>query len=54
VVEGGRLFQLASATREGSAIIKDWPEESHQAAQLVIDTSGEPHEATDALSPGTR
>jgi hypothetical protein len=32
-----------------SAIIKGWPEESREAAQLVIDTYGEPHEATDSL-----
>jgi hypothetical protein len=29
-----------------SKVIKDWPEESREAAQLVIDTYGEPHEAT--------
>jgi hypothetical protein len=34
---------MASAT--GSKLIKDWPEESREAAQLVIDTYGEPHES---------
>jgi hypothetical protein len=33
----------------GSEIIKDWPEESQEAAQLVIDTYGEPQEATESL-----
>lgn len=28
-------------------IVKGWPEESREAAQLVIDTYGEPDEATD-------
>jgi hypothetical protein len=35
--------------RSGSEIIKHWPEESQEAAQLVIDTYGEPHEATESL-----
>jgi hypothetical protein len=35
--------------RPGSDIIKGWPEESREAAQLVIDTYGEPHEATESL-----
>ena len=30
----------------GSELIAAWPEESREAAQLVIDTYGEPHEAT--------
>ncbi len=30
----------------GSQIIKSWPQESREAAQLVIDKHGEPHEAT--------
>lgn len=30
-------------------IIRSWPEESREAAQLVIDTHGEPDEATDTL-----
>jgi hypothetical protein len=33
----------------GSEIIKGWPEESQEAAQLVIDTYGEPQEATESL-----
>lgn len=32
-----------------SKVIKDWPEESREAAQLVIDTYGEPPEATPSL-----
>jgi hypothetical protein len=32
-----------------SKVIKDWPEDSREAAQLVIDTYGEPHEATSSL-----
>jgi hypothetical protein len=33
----------------GSEITKRWPEESQEAAQLVIDTYGEPQEATESL-----
>jgi hypothetical protein len=29
-----------------SKVIKDWPEDSREAAQLVVDAYGEPHEAT--------
>lgn len=29
-----------------SGIIREWPEEAREAAQLVIDAFGEPHEAT--------
>lgn len=36
-------------TQQGSDIIKAWPEESKEAAQLVIDAYGEPHEATGSL-----
>ena len=36
-------------TQRGSDIITAWPEESKEAAQLVIDTHGEPHEATGSL-----
>jgi hypothetical protein len=36
-------------TQRGSDIITAWPEESKEAAQLVIDTYGEPHEATGSL-----
>lgn len=32
----------------GSTIIKGWPDEAREAAQLVIDTYGEPHEATES------
>ncbi|TDQ52282.1 hypothetical protein [Actinorugispora endophytica] len=32
--------------RSGSDTVKDWPEESREAARLVIDTYGEPEEAT--------
>jgi hypothetical protein len=33
----------------GSEIIAEWPEESREAAQLVIDKYGEPHEASDSF-----
>ncbi|WP_458781464.1 hypothetical protein [Arthrobacter sp. D3-16] len=33
----------------GSQIIQDWPEESREAAQLVIDKYGEPDECTPSL-----
>ena len=33
----------------GSDLIKNWPEESREAAQLVIDEHGEPHEATHSM-----
>ena len=33
----------------GSEIIKRWPEESREAAQLVIDAYGEPDEATESF-----
>jgi hypothetical protein len=32
----------------GSDVITNWPEESREAAQLVIDEHGEPYEATDS------
>ena len=35
------------ATQQGSGRIADWPEESREAAQLVIDKYGEPDEAAD-------
>jgi hypothetical protein len=35
--------------QSAAEIIKEWPEESREPAQLVIDTYGEPHEATDSL-----
>ncbi|MEU1573304.1 hypothetical protein ABZ519_19465 [Streptomyces collinus] len=34
---------------KGSDIIQDWPDESREAAQLVIDQYGEPQEATASL-----
>ena len=34
------------AAMKASRIIQDWPEESREAAQLVIDQHGEPDEAT--------
>jgi hypothetical protein len=33
-------------TQHGSDIIQEWPEQSREAAQLVIQKHGEPHEAT--------
>jgi hypothetical protein len=33
----------------GSDVIQNWPEESREAAQLVIDEHGEPHEVTDSM-----
>jgi hypothetical protein len=36
-------------TPQGPDIIKGWPEESQEAAQMVIDTYGEPQEATESL-----
>ena len=38
-----------AATPKGSEIIKEWPEESREAAQLVVDTDGDPQEATGSL-----
>lgn len=31
------------------SIVEDWPKESREAAQLVVDTYGEPHETTPSL-----
>ena len=36
------------ASLSGSDVISDWPDESREAAQLVLDKYGEPHEATDS------
>src|SRR5919109_1188327 len=36
-------------TEQGTTVIKDWPDESREAAQLVIDAYGEPHEATPSM-----
>jgi hypothetical protein len=38
-----------AATPKGSEIIKDWPKESQEATQLVIDAYGEPREGTESL-----
>jgi hypothetical protein len=35
--------------KTGSEVLQGWPEESREAAQLVIDKYGEPHEVTDTL-----
>ena len=37
------------ATQEATHIIETWPDESREAAQLVIDKYGEPHESTDSF-----
>jgi hypothetical protein len=34
---------------DANAVIKDWPDEAREPAQLVIDTYGEPHEVTGSL-----
>jgi hypothetical protein len=36
-------------TSRGSKLIASWPEESREAAQLVIDKYGEPDEATESF-----
>ena len=36
-------------TANGSQIIRDWPKESREATQLVIDEFGEPDEATESF-----
>jgi hypothetical protein len=36
------------AVQQASRILETWPEESREAAQLVIDKYGEPHESTDS------
>ncbi len=35
-------------TQVAADILKDWPEDSREAAQLVVDQYGEPHEASDS------
>lgn len=35
--------------RRAAEVIEEWPEQSREAAQLVVDTYGEPHEATESL-----
>jgi hypothetical protein len=37
---------MTQAMTKGSDLIADWPEESREAAQLVLDKHGEPDEAT--------
>ena len=37
------------AVAQQSDIIRSWPDESREAAQLVIDARGEPDEATDSM-----
>jgi hypothetical protein len=37
------------ATQEATHVIETWPDESREAAQLVIDKYGEPHESTDSF-----
>lgn len=37
------------AERKGSEIIKGWPEDAREPAQLVINKYGEPHEATESF-----
>jgi hypothetical protein len=37
---------MTTMTMDAAEVIKDWPEESREAAQLVIDEFGEPHEIT--------
>ena len=37
------------APQSASAVIDSWPDESREAAQLVLDKYGEPHEATDSF-----
>ena len=39
---------MQTESQQGSGIIAAWPEESREAARLVIDKYGEPHEATDS------
>jgi hypothetical protein len=36
-------------TLTGSEVIREWPAESREAAQLVIDKYGEPHEVTESF-----
>lgn len=38
-----------AATTGATQLIKDWPEESREAAQLVINAHGEPDELTESL-----
>jgi hypothetical protein len=38
-----------SQTTQRSAVIEQWPDESREAAQLVIEAHGEPHEVTESF-----
>jgi hypothetical protein len=40
---------LAMDRERGSEVIKNWPDDSREAAELVIDQYGEPHEATHSM-----
>lgn len=37
---------MATTTLSAADVLRDWPKESQEAAQLVVDTYGDPHEAT--------
>jgi hypothetical protein len=39
----------AMATQQATKLLEGWPEDSREAAQIVIDTYGEPNEATESL-----
>jgi hypothetical protein len=41
-----RRYEMTQAMTKGSDVLADWPEESREAAQLVLDKHGEPDEAT--------
>jgi hypothetical protein len=40
---------MAMQAQRATEIISGWPDESREAAQLVVDKYGEPHEATDSF-----
>lgn len=40
---------MTSAAQSAAQIMESWPEESREAAQVVVDTYGEPHESTDSF-----
>jgi hypothetical protein len=42
-------MEATMADKTGSDTIRNWPEQSREATQLVIDKYGEPHEVTDTL-----
>jgi hypothetical protein len=37
------------ATQRATSLLETWADESREAARVVIDTYGEPHEATESL-----